>query len=120
MRVLLRGRGERETVLRARRVEVDLLERRAARTDGEEVVLTQREFEVLVYLLRHKNRAVTRDMLGREVWKEPDYHLTNVVDVYIPMRHHARKLERLQPESPRIRTLRGVGYSAAGPTGHAI
>jgi two-component system, OmpR family, copper resistance phosphate regulon response regulator CusR len=107
LRVLLRGRGERETVLRAGELEVDLLERRAVR-GGEEVTLTQREFEVLVYLLRHKNRAVTRDMLGREVWKEPAHALTNVIDVYINALR--RKLER-PGRSPRIRTLRGVGYS---------
>jgi two-component system, OmpR family, copper resistance phosphate regulon response regulator CusR len=107
LRVLLRGRGERETVLRAGELEVDLLERRAVR-GGEEVTLTQREFEVLVYLLRHKNQAVTRDMLGREVWKEPAHALTNVIDVYINALR--RKLER-PGRSPRIRTLRGVGYS---------
>ncbi|HKI31890.1 MAG TPA: response regulator transcription factor [Gemmataceae bacterium] len=107
LRVLMRGRGERETVLRAGELEVDLLERRVLR-GGEEVALTQREFEVLVYLLRHKDRAVTRDMLGREVWKEPAYTLTNVIDVYINALR--RKLER-PGRPPLIRTLRGVGYS---------
>ena len=107
LRVLLRGRGERETVLRAGNLEVDLLARRALRA-GEEVLLTVREFDVLAYLLRHKNAAVTRDMLGREVWKEPDHALTNVIEVYI--NNLRRKLER--PGRPAlIRTLRGVGYS---------
>jgi two-component system, OmpR family, copper resistance phosphate regulon response regulator CusR len=107
LRVLLRGRGERETVLRAGELELDLLERRVTR-GGEEVPLTQREYEVLVYLLRHKNRAVTRDMLGRDVWKEPAHALTNVIDVYINSLR--RKLERAG-RPPLIRTLRGVGYS---------
>jgi two-component system OmpR family response regulator len=107
LRVLLRGRAERETVLRAGDLELDLLERRALR-GGEEVPLTHREFEVLAYLLRHKNRAVTRDMLGREVWKEPAYALTNVIDVY--MNTLRRKLER-PGRPPLIHTLRGVGYS---------
>jgi DNA-binding response OmpR family regulator len=107
LRVLLRGRGERETVLRAGDLEVDLLERRARR-GGEEVPLTAREFELLAYLLRHKNAAVTRDMLGREVWREPDHALTNVIDVYIT--NLRRKLER-PGRPPLIHTLRGVGYS---------
>ncbi len=107
LRVLLRGRGKRETVLRAGELEVDLLERRARR-GGAEVALTQREFEVLVYLLRHKNRPVTRDMLGREVWKEPDHALTNVIEVYVNALR--RKLER-PGRPPLIRTLRGVGYT---------
>jgi DNA-binding response OmpR family regulator len=105
--LLRRGRAERETVLRARDLEVDLLQRRATRA-GEEVALTQREFEVLAYLVRHKNAVVTRAMLGRDVWKEPDHALTNVIDVYITLLR--RKLER--PDQPSlIHTIRGVGYS---------
>jgi DNA-binding response OmpR family regulator len=108
LRVLLRReRAGPETVLRAGDLEVDLLNRRASRA-GQELTLTQREFEVLVYLLRNKNQIVTRDMLGREVWKEPNYALTNVIDVYINAVR--RKVE--QPgQRPLIHTLRGVGYS---------
>jgi DNA-binding response OmpR family regulator len=107
LRVLLRReRPERETVLRADDLEVDLLERKTRR-GGVEVILTQRELEVLIYLLQHKNATVTRAMLGRDVWKEPDYHLTNIVDVYI--KQLRRKLER--PGRPTlIHTVRGVGY----------
>jgi DNA-binding response OmpR family regulator len=108
LRVLLRrDRGERETLLRAGDLEVDLLQRRATRA-GEEVPLTQREFEVLAYLVRHKNRVVTRDMLGRDVWREPDHALTNVIDVYITLIR--RKVER-PDRRPLIHTIRGVGYS---------
>jgi DNA-binding response OmpR family regulator len=108
LRVLLRrDRGERETLLRAGDLEVDLLQRRATRA-GEELPLTQREFEVLAYLLRHKNRVVTRAMLGRDVWREPDHALTNVIDVYITLLR--RKVER-PGRPPLIHTIRGVGYS---------
>jgi DNA-binding response OmpR family regulator len=105
--LLRRGRGERETVLRAGDLEVDLLRRRVTRA-GEEVPLTQREFEVLAYLVRHKNAVVTRDMLGRDVWQEPDHALTNVIEVYITLLR--RKVER-PGRRPLIHTLRGVGYS---------
>ena len=107
LRVLTRGRGERETVLRAGDLEVDLLERRVRR-GGVEVPLTQREFEVIVYLLRHKNQTVTRDMLGREVWKEPNHALTNVIDVSIM--NLRRRLDRAGLP-PLIHTLRGAGYT---------
>jgi two-component system, OmpR family, copper resistance phosphate regulon response regulator CusR len=112
LRVLLRrGRDERETVLRADDLEMDLLKRRVVR-GGTEVSLTQREFEVLEYLVRHKNAVVTREMLGREVWKEPGYALTNAIDVY--MTFLRRKIER--PESlPLIHTVRGVGYTLREP-----
>ena len=107
IRVLLRrGKTDRETVLRAGDLEVDLIERRVSR-DGEEVELRGREYEVLVYLLRHQGSVVTRDMLGRDVWKEPQYGLSNVIDVTITLLR--KKLEK--PDRPQlIQTIRGVGY----------
>jgi DNA-binding response OmpR family regulator len=111
LRVLLRrDRGDRETVLRADDLEVDLLERRASR-GGEAIELTPREFDLLAYLLRHKNAVVTRDMLGRDVWKEPDYALSNVIDVFMTLLR--RKVERPGRE-PLIHTLRGLGYTLRG------
>jgi DNA-binding response OmpR family regulator len=108
LRVLLRReRYGTETLLRADDLELDLLTRRATR-GGQELPLTQREFEVLTYLMRHKNQIVTRDMLGREVWKEPNYSLTNVIDAYISLLR--RKMDR-PGQRPLIHTLRGVGYS---------
>ena len=105
--LLRRGRGERETLLRADDLEMDLLRRRVVR-GTEEIALTLREFEVLAYLLQNKNAVITREMLGRDVWKEPGYALTNVIDVYINMLR--RKVERPERE-PLIHTVRGVGYS---------
>jgi DNA-binding response OmpR family regulator len=108
LRVLLRrGRRDRESFLQGGDLEVDLLERRAAR-GGIEIPLTPREFELLAYLLRHKNATVTRAMLGQDVWREPGWTLTNVIDVHINSLR--RKLE--QPGRPQpIHTVRGLGYS---------
>ncbi len=108
LRVLLRrGPGVPETLLRADDLEMNLLGRRVTRA-GKEISLTLRESELLEYLLRHKNRIVTRDMLGRDVWKEPGHALTNVIDVFIT--YLRRKIEK--PGSPcLIHTIRGVGYS---------
>ena len=108
LRVLLRrGRGERETLLRLDDLEMDLLERRVTR-GGARIELTHREFELLEYLLRHKNTTVTRAMLGRDVWKEEDYALTNVIDVFI---NALRKKVEQPGKPPLIHTIRGVGYS---------
>jgi two-component system, OmpR family, copper resistance phosphate regulon response regulator CusR len=104
--LLRRGHGGCETVLRASDLEMDLLQRRVTR-GGAEVALTQREFELLEYLLRHKNATVTRDMLGRDVWKEPGHALTNVIDVFVNFLR--RKVER-PGTRPLILTIRGVGY----------
>jgi two-component system copper resistance phosphate regulon response regulator CusR len=104
--LLRRGRETRETTLRAGDLEVDLLERRVTR-GGAEVALRPREYEVLVYLLRHQGGAVTRDMLGRDIWKEPEHALTNVIEVTITLLR--RKLDRAGQPSL-IHTVRGVGY----------
>jgi DNA-binding response OmpR family regulator len=105
--LLRRGRSDRETVLRCGDVEVDLLARRVARA-GVEVELRPREFEVLAYLVRHRGSVVTRAMLGRDVWREPAHHLTNVIEVTITLLR--KKLDRPGRE-PLIRTVRGVGYA---------
>jgi DNA-binding response OmpR family regulator len=108
LRVMLRReRDERETHLQAGDLRIDLLERRVTRGETE-LNLTAREFELLIYLLRHKNQIVTRDMLGREVWKEPLCELTNVIEVF--MTTLRRKIEPLGQKAL-IHTIRGVGYS---------
>jgi DNA-binding response OmpR family regulator len=107
VRVLLRrGRPEQETTLRAGGLELDLLKRRATR-GGVEIDLKPREFAVLEYLVRHKNQTVTREMLGLDVWKEPGYADTNVIEVYINL---LRKKVEVGGQPPRIITVRGVGY----------
>jgi DNA-binding response OmpR family regulator len=87
-------------------LELDLLTRRATR-GGSDLDLAHREFDVLAYLVRHKNEPVTREMLGRDVWKEPGYALTNVIEVYINL---LRKKVEVAGQPPHIVTLRGVGY----------
>jgi len=107
LRVLLRrGRKDRETSLQAGELVLDLLHRQASR-EGVEISLTHREFEVLEYLVRHKNETVTREMLGLDVWKEPGYAHTNVIEVYINL---LRKKVEVAGRPPRILTLRGIGY----------
>ncbi len=105
--VLRRNLGEREMVLRADDLELDLIAWRVVRA-GIEVELSNREFELLEFLMRHKNATVTRDMLARDVWKEPSGFLTTVVEVCVNALR--KKIER--PELRQlIHTVRGVGYA---------
>jgi DNA-binding response OmpR family regulator len=97
----------RELVLRASDLEIDLLARRVVR-DGIELDLTRREYELLEYLLRHKNAAVTRDMIARDVWKEATGAPTNAIDVYVTLLR--KKVERPGARQL-IHTVRGVGYA---------
>ncbi|MCI0705243.1 MAG: response regulator transcription factor [Planctomycetia bacterium] len=105
--LLRRNLGERELVLRADDLEVDLVARRVVRA-GVEVELSHREFELLAFLLRHKNEAVTRDMLARDVWKELDGLTTNVIEVCV---NSLRKKVERSGLRQLIHTVRGVGYA---------
>jgi DNA-binding response OmpR family regulator len=104
--LLRRGAGGREVVLAAGDVTVDLLDRRVSRA-GRTVDLRPREYEVLVYLLRRRGETVTRDALGREVWADQDYPLTNVIDVTVA--NLRRALERAGCP-PLIHTVRRAGF----------
>ena len=104
--LLRRDVSGRELILRADDLEIDLLGRRVIR-GGVELDLTRREYELLEFLVRHKNVTVTRDMISREVWRETSGALTNTIDVYINALR--RKVE--QPGKRQlIYTVRGVGY----------
>lgn len=108
VRVLLRReRADRGTILRCGDLEMDLLQREVT-LNGAPVQLTAREFALLDYLLRHQNTAVSRAMIGQDVWNEPDYALTNVIDVHINALR--KKLDR-NGRGSMIQTVRGVGYS---------
>jgi DNA-binding response OmpR family regulator len=79
---------------------------REVRVDGHEVSLTQREFDLLEYLLRHAGQVVTRDQLLETVWGFRSPGETRTVEVHVAQLR--KKLER--PDL--IRTVRGLGYKA--------
>lgn len=95
-----------ETVLRYDNLEFDLLARTAKR-GGEEIELTRRQFELLEYLLRHKDEIVTREALARDVWKAATATWTNVIEVQ--MNQLRKRIER-DGWKPIIHTVRGEGY----------
>lgn len=105
--LLRRSQAGPATTLLCADLEVDLLRRRVIRK-GLEIELSQREFDLLEYLLRHKNSNVTRDMLARDVWKEPGGVLTNAIEVCV---NGLRKKVELAGARPLIQTVRGVGYT---------
>ena len=75
---------------------------------GEEVQLTQREFDVLLFLARHPGQVFSRNQLMDAVWQYSFYTDTSTVTVHI--RRLRSKLE-LDPAEPRhIQTVWGVGY----------
>ena len=106
--LLRRGRPSDGLRLKAADLELDLATRRAVR--GERMLeLTTREFELLEYLLRHRDHLVSREMLAREVWKEPRRAtpLDNVIDVQMT---RLRKKVDIDGGARLIHTVRGVGF----------
>jgi two-component system, OmpR family, response regulator ResD len=84
---------------------------RRVELDGEEIALTQREFELLLFLARHPAQAFSRNQLMDHVWRFSFYTDTSTVTVHI--RRLRMKLEAV-PEQPRwIETVWGVGYRFA-------
>jgi DNA-binding response OmpR family regulator len=109
LRAMLR-RGKPEEALRVRigDLVLDPVTRTVTR-GGEAIDLTTREFELLEYLVRQHGQIVSRDMLARDVWKEPSRGtpLDNVIDVHI-----TRLRKKVDGGAgPRlIHTVRGVGF----------
>jgi DNA-binding response OmpR family regulator len=103
-----RGKAEPMTLIRIGTFEVDPVTRTVLR-EGIRLELTVREFELLEYLARNKGRVVSREMLARDVWKEPGRAtpLDNVIDVHV-----ARLRKKLDdPFAIKLlHTVRGVGF----------
>lgn len=106
--LLRRGRSEQIEILTCANLKLDLAHRRVSR-DQETLQLTAQEFDLLAYLLQHKNYVVSREMLARDLWKEPQRatSLDNVIDVSV-----ARLRKKLDEpfETKLLHTVRGVGY----------
>ena len=108
IRALLRRSGSStyDTQLRYETLVVDSLARCASR-DGQELNLTQRQFELLEYFIRHKNQVVSREMLSRDVWKSSTATWTNVIEVQV---NQLRKKLGRHDWEPILHTVRGEGY----------
>ena len=106
--LMRRGRAADVPRLTEGDLDVDLISRRVTR-GGKPVELTVREFELLVYLLRHQGQVVPRETLARDVWKETarTTPLDNVIDVHIARLR--RKVDGDQ-QVKMIHTVRGVGF----------
>ncbi|MBP5159288.1 MAG: response regulator transcription factor [Lachnospiraceae bacterium] len=83
--------------------------------DGEELTLTRKEYELLEYLLRNRNIALSREQLLNNVWDYDYLGETNVVDVYV--RYLRQKIDD-RFGIHMIHTVRGVGYIIKDDNGH--
>jgi heavy metal response regulator len=104
--LLRRNNTEKNIILKITDLELDTQSHKAFRS-GKEIFLTQKEYSILEYLMRNKNRVISRIKLSEHVY---DYHFdsdTNVIDVYINKLRN--KIDK-GFETQVLITVRGVGY----------
>jgi len=79
------------------------------KSNSSDVTLTQREFELLEFLIRNKGNVCKRDEIIEKVWGIHFEYDTGVIDVFI---NAIRKKLNLDKDNGYIKTVRGVGYIA--------
>ncbi len=116
VRAILR-RGQREgslqrETLQAGALKVDTGSRRVWRGQNE-IMLSAKEFDLLVYLMHHRGIALSRDLLLERVWGHDFPGDSRTVDVHI--RWLREKVEPDPSQPVYIQTVRGIGYRFEAP-----
>jgi DNA-binding response OmpR family regulator len=99
---------EDDEILTLSDIKVDLSKHQIFK-DKKEVFFTQREFELLVYLIQNKGKVCTRNQIIEDVWDIHFEYDTGVIDVFM---NAIRKKLNLNKEDDCIKTIRGIGYIA--------
>ena len=112
VRALLRRESQVKMVeLRFMDITLDTRTHEAQRGDRT-ILLNNKEYALLEFLMRHPHHVMSRAMIAEHVWDCDADHLSNVIDVYI--RYLRRKLcEENEPNV--IHTIRGAGYQLKEP-----
>ncbi|MFN3755091.1 response regulator transcription factor [Flavobacterium sp.] len=107
IKVQLRDQPENE-ILTLGPVEINL-QKHQVTVDKKEVSLTQKEFDLLHYLVKNKGSVCSRTQIIQDVWDIHFEYDTGVIDVFM---NAIRKKLNLKVEEDYIKTIRGVGYIA--------
>ncbi|MBI4536136.1 MAG: response regulator transcription factor [Ignavibacteriae bacterium] len=104
--LLRRGVKDKSTVLSIADLNLDTVTHKAKR-GGRVIDLTAKEYALLEFFLRNKERVLSRTIISEHIW---DYHFdtgTNIIDVYV---NHLRNKIDGGSDKKLIHTVRGVGY----------
>jgi len=101
------GQKEQTSILKVGDLVINTETREVSRSDIA-IMLTPKEYDLLVYLIVNKNKVVTRDNILINVWGYEFEGETNVIDVFI--RHLRKKIDE-DFSTPLITTVRGIGFT---------
>ena len=104
--LLRRGGTEKSTLLSLADLELDTISHRAKRA-GKIIDLTMKEYALLEFFLRNKERVLSRTIISEHIWEYNFDTGTNLIDVYV---NHLRNKIDVGFEKKLIQTVRGVGY----------
>lgn len=104
---VLRRTGKNERQLNFADVTVNMASRQVIK-DGKPIILTVKEYELLVELIMNKNIALYREQLYERVWKEPFTGETRTLD------SHIQKLRKKLEWDEKIKTVFRIGYRLEG------
>jgi two-component system copper resistance phosphate regulon response regulator CusR len=112
--LLRRDKVHRPRMIRIADLEIDEARYRVTRA-GEEIRLSRREYDLLVALVAHEGKILTREAIHEHIWMCDDT-LSNTVNVYIGLLR--KKIDAAHPVKL-IHTVHGMGYTLRQPESEA-
>lgn len=98
-----------ENVIQLKDLQIDL-SAHIVKRGSDFIDLTRTEFDILVYLSKNRNRALSKEDIYQKIWKEPYYGNENVLNT-----HMNRLRNKLKSEyNEYIKTIWGIGYKIMG------
>ncbi len=111
MEVLIRRRGEvqPQRILLGNHIEVNpegltVIDKRS----GEEIILTGKQHQILMYFLRHPNQVLPKEQIYEAIWEEA--YITGDKTLLVHIHRLRQKLEPYSDSPEIIETLKGIGY----------
>ncbi|WP_024954763.1 response regulator transcription factor [Sulfurospirillum arcachonense] len=106
IRVQLRAKNTSDIKLKIADLELDLLQKTAKR-NGDNIVLTAKEFSLLEFLIKNKGRVLSETLISSSLSNIDEMNLSNTVNVYI---YRLRNKIDKPYEQKLIKTVRGLGF----------
>lgn len=90
------------------------VDERRIEVDGKELELTKKEYEIMIYMLRNKNRIVTKDSIAEHLWGDYMDETDSFDFLYAHLKNLRKKLSKLNVDNY-LSTIYGVGYKFSIP-----